>query len=107
MIGYSGKTQRSGIVGVGPPSTSAVLQSRPSSRLRAGATRSRPFACIVERNTCVRSPGPDANITRSGGRKPSDWRALTLGIGTALVQRVLMEQPRPFDVDVAEAAFDS
>ena len=31
----------------------------------------------------------------------------TLGVGTALVQRVLMEQPRPFDVDVAEAAFAS
>jgi transposase-like protein len=28
----------------------------------------------------------------------------TLGIGTGTVQRVLMEQPRPFDVDVAEAA---
>ena len=27
-----------------------------------------------------------------------------LGIGTGTVQRVLMEQPRPFDVDVAEAA---
>ena len=27
----------------------------------------------------------------------------TLGIGTGLVQRVLVEQPRPFDVDVAEA----
>jgi hypothetical protein len=27
-----------------------------------------PFACIVERNTCVRSPGPDVNITRSGGQ---------------------------------------
>ena len=26
-----------------------------------------------------------------------------LGIGTGTVQRVLMEQPRPFDVDVAEA----
>jgi len=31
----------------------------------------------------------------------------TLGIGTGLVQRVVMEQPRPFDVDVAEAAFAS
>jgi hypothetical protein len=31
----------------------------------------------------------------------------TLGIGTALVQRVLMEQSRPFDVDVAGAAFAS
>ena len=31
----------------------------------------------------------------------------TLGIGTGTVQRVLMEQPRPFDVDVAEAAFAS
>jgi hypothetical protein len=30
--------------------------------------------------------------------------ALTLGIGTGTVQRVLMEQPRPFDADVAEAA---
>ena len=29
----------------------------------------------------------------------------TLGIGTGTVQRVLMEQPRPFDVGVAEAAF--
>jgi hypothetical protein len=29
----------------------------------------------------------------------------TLGTGT--VQRVLMEQPRPFDVDVAKAAFAS
>ena len=30
-----------------------------------------------------------------------------LGIGTGTVQRVLIEQPRPFDVDVAEAAFAS
>jgi DNA invertase Pin-like site-specific DNA recombinase len=30
-----------------------------------------------------------------------------LGIGTGTVQRVLMEQPRPFDVGVAEAAFAS
>ena len=30
-----------------------------------------------------------------------------LGIGTGTVQRVLMEQPRPFAVDVAEAAFAS
>ena len=30
-----------------------------------------------------------------------------LGIGTGTVQRVLMEQPRPFDVDVTEAAFVS
>jgi hypothetical protein len=29
----------------------------------------------------------------------------TLGVGTALVQRVVMEQPRPFDVGVAEVAF--
>ena len=28
----------------------------------------------------------------------------TLGIGTGTVQRVLMEQPRPFEADVAEAA---
>jgi hypothetical protein len=28
----------------------------------------------------------------------------TLGIGTGTVQRVLMEQPRPFGVDAAEAA---
>jgi hypothetical protein len=27
----------------------------------------------------------------------------TLGVGTCTVQRVVMEQPRPFDVDVAEA----
>jgi len=26
-----------------------------------------------------------------------------LGIGTGTVQRVLMEQPRPFDADIAEA----
>ena len=31
----------------------------------------------------------------------------TLGVGTALVQRVVMEQPRPFDVDVIEASFAS
>jgi hypothetical protein len=31
----------------------------------------------------------------------------TLGVGTALVQRVVMEQQRPFDVDVAEAALAS
>ena len=30
-----------------------------------------------------------------------------LGIGTGTVQRVVMEQPRPFDVEVAEAAFVS
>ena len=30
-----------------------------------------------------------------------------LGIGTGPVQRVLMEQSRPFDVDVAEAAYAS
>ena len=28
----------------------------------------------------------------------------TLDVGTALVQRVVMEQPHPFDVDAAEAA---
>ena len=28
-----------------------------------------------------------------------------LGIGTGTVQRVLLEQPRPFGVNVAEAAF--
>jgi hypothetical protein len=28
-----------------------------------------------------------------------------LGVGTGTVQRVLMEQQRPFDVDVAEAAY--
>ena len=31
----------------------------------------------------------------------------SLGIGTGTVQRVLMEQPRTFEVDVAEAAFAS
>ena len=31
----------------------------------------------------------------------------TLGIGTGTVRRVLMEQPRPFDIDVAEAALAS
>jgi hypothetical protein len=30
-----------------------------------------------------------------------------LGIGTGTVQRVVMEQPRPFDVGVAEAAYAS
>jgi hypothetical protein len=30
-----------------------------------------------------------------------------LGIGTGAMQRVVMEQPRPFDVGVAEAAFAS
>jgi hypothetical protein len=31
----------------------------------------------------------------------------TLGVGTGTVQRVLMEQPRPFDVGAAEAAYAS
>ena len=31
----------------------------------------------------------------------------TLGIGTGTVQRVVAEQPRPFDVDTAEAALAS
>jgi hypothetical protein len=30
-----------------------------------------------------------------------------LGIGTGTVQRLVMEQPRPFDVDVAEAVYAS
>jgi len=30
-----------------------------------------------------------------------------LGIGTGTVQRVVTEQPRPFEADVAEAAFAS
>ena len=30
----------------------------------------------------------------------------TLGVGTGTVQRVLMEQPRPFDVDVAKASLN-
>jgi hypothetical protein len=29
---------------------------------------------------------------------------MALGIGTGTVQRVVVEQPRPFDVDVAEVA---
>ena len=32
---------------------------------------------------------------------------MTLGVGTALLQRLVMEQPRPFDVDVAEAALSA
>jgi hypothetical protein len=34
------------------------------------------------------------------------WASVSkaLGIGTGTVQRGLMEQPRPFDIDVAEAA---
>jgi hypothetical protein len=31
----------------------------------------------------------------------------TLGVGTGTVRRVLMEQSRPFDVDVAEAGLAS
>ena len=31
----------------------------------------------------------------------------TLGVGTGLVQPVVTDQPRPFDVDVAEAALAS
>jgi hypothetical protein len=31
----------------------------------------------------------------------------TIGIGTGTVQRVAMEQPLPFEVDAAEAAFAS
>jgi hypothetical protein len=31
----------------------------------------------------------------------------TLGAGTAFMQRVVMEQPRPLEVDVAEAMFAS
>jgi len=33
--------------------------------------------------------------------------AKALGVGTGTVQRVLLEKSRPFDVDVAEAAFAS
>jgi len=45
-----------------------------------------------------------ARATRWAGER-ADGK--TLGIGTGTVQRVLMEQPRPFDVDVAEAAYAS
>jgi hypothetical protein len=31
----------------------------------------------------------------------------TLGVGTALVRRLVMEQPRPFNVDAGEAALGS
>ena len=41
------------------------------------------------------------------GQDVRDWRALTLGVGTALVQRLVMEQTHPFDIGVAEAAFAS
>jgi hypothetical protein len=57
--------QRIVIVGVGPPSTSAdfrgglcyldAVEPEP----RGPAPKRCPFACIVERNTSVRSPGPD------------------------------------------------
>ena len=41
---------------------------------------------------------------RASNRYEAKLYHKTLGVGTALVQRVVMEQPRPFDVDVAEAA---
>jgi hypothetical protein len=60
------------IVGVGPPST--------SDGFRGGL-------CYLD----AVEPEP-----RGPALKRSDWRALTLGVGTALVQRLVMEQPRPF-----------
>jgi hypothetical protein len=38
------------------------------------------------------------------GSRESASVGKALGIGTGTVQRVVMEQPRPFDVDAAEAA---
>jgi len=48
-----------------------------------------------------------AFASQAGATRSRHWRALTLGIDTGTVQRVLMEQPRPFDVDVVEAAYAS
>jgi hypothetical protein len=79
--------QRSVIIGVGPPSTSAdfrgglcypdAVEPEP----RGPALKWCPFACIVERNTCARSPGPDVNITRSGARYPHWPHPRTIGWG--------------------------
>ena len=78
------------IVGAGAPLDIRRLQRRPllPRRCRAGATRSRPE--VVPFRVYRRTDG-----------------ALTLGVGTALVQRLVMEQPRPFDVDVTEAALSA
>ena len=84
------------------------LQGRPSSRRRAGATRSRPEVVpfrVYSRTEHLCSSSR-ARTIGWGVLQPSDWRALTLG-GTALVQRLLMEQPRPARVGVAKAAFAS
>jgi len=48
------------------------------------------------------------DLAQRGGPRPGLLKiGKALGIGTSTVQRVPMEQPRPFDVDVAEAAFAS
>ena len=59
--------QRSVIVGVGPSFASADFGAGRLAAVelepRGPALKWRPFACIAERNTRVRSPGPDVNIT--------------------------------------------
>ena len=70
--------QRSVIVGVGPPSTSAEFRADRLAAVepepRGPALKWCPFAWIAEPKTCGRFPGPDVSITRSGARSAGPRR---------------------------------
>ena len=53
------------------------------------------LACFMWEHGYCKRILPDAGILKIGE---------ALGVGTGTVQRLLMEQPRPFDVDAAEGA---
>jgi len=67
----------------------------PSSKT-AGATKSIRTTAAVSALLCPPSPA------RHKGGTGILKIGKTLGIGTGTVRRVVMEQPRPFDVDVAD-----
>jgi hypothetical protein len=61
---------------------------------------------------CELSPGwhgakSGSKDSTLGDQSIASRECKALGIGTGTVQRVLMEQPRPFDVDVIVASFAS
>ena len=66
-----------------------------------------PLGCSAARHRGerFRSETTHSRCSKGGTGILKIGKALSIGTGT--VQRVVMEQPRPFDVDVAEAALAS
>ena len=97
-VGPAGRLSRKDHYPAGMPHSPAAMGTKSRDRLYGTCCRGAPRS----RQTRLRRLGQaHAGVKRGTGILKI---GKALGIGTGTVQRILMEQPRPFDVGAAEAA---